>query len=266
MRIAGLVQDEKRAITLCSYLYLQGINSEPRQGDDNTFEIWVMDEDQLPDAVKILKEFLNNPDDPKYTKLVRLAVKKKAREEKTNKAYDKKYYSRTSIFSTLKGGSFNISSVTGILIAISVVITLASWFGKVIAVIRPFLITNYIVDGNLLNLSISLSEIYSGQVWRLVTPIFIHLGFMHILFNMMWLKDLGSMIERKHGPAYFLIMVILMAIIVTPFGVIAAIYLHEYAKKGPITKMIRIAVINLAGVPSIVYGVFGLGFFVSMMG
>ncbi|MGL4219386.1 MAG: phosphate ABC transporter permease PstA, partial [Shewanella sp.] len=69
-------------------------------------------------------------------------------------------------------------------------------------------------------------------------------------------------------PAIFgtVFMVLLMAIIVTPFGVVAAIYLHEYAKKGPITKMIRIAVINLAGVPSIVYGVFGLGFFVYMMG
>ncbi|MGL4476036.1 MAG: phosphate ABC transporter permease PstA, partial [Shewanella sp.] len=69
-------------------------------------------------------------------------------------------------------------------------------------------------------------------------------------------------------PAIFgtVFMVMLMAVIVTPFGVIAAVYLHEYAKKGPITKMIRIAVINLAGVPSIVYGVFGLGFFVYMMG
>ncbi|MDD8057612.1 phosphate ABC transporter permease PstA [Shewanella metallivivens] len=69
-------------------------------------------------------------------------------------------------------------------------------------------------------------------------------------------------------PAIFgtVFMVMLMAVIVTPFGVVAAIYLHEYAKKGPITKMIRIAVINLAGVPSIVYGVFGLGFFVYMMG
>lgn len=69
-------------------------------------------------------------------------------------------------------------------------------------------------------------------------------------------------------PAIFgtVFMVMLMAVIVTPFGVVAAIYLHEYAKKGPITKMIRIAVINLAGVPSIVYGVFGLGFFVYVMG
>ncbi|MDN3379041.1 MULTISPECIES: phosphate ABC transporter permease PstA [unclassified Pseudoalteromonas] len=69
-------------------------------------------------------------------------------------------------------------------------------------------------------------------------------------------------------PAIFgtVFMVMLMAVIVTPFGVIAAIYLHEYASKNAVTKMIRIAVINLAGVPSIVYGVFGLGFFVYMLG
>jgi len=53
---------------------------------------------------------------------------------------------------------------------------------------------------------------------------------------------------------------------VTPFGVIAAVYLHEYAKQGFLTRTIRIAVNNLAGVPSIVYGVFGLGFFVYFVG
>lgn len=69
-------------------------------------------------------------------------------------------------------------------------------------------------------------------------------------------------------PAIFgtVFMVMLMAVIVTPFGVVAAIYLHEYAAKNTVTKVIRIAVINLAGVPSIVYGVFGLGFFVYMLG
>ncbi|KMT66676.1 phosphate ABC transporter permease PstA [Catenovulum maritimum] len=69
-------------------------------------------------------------------------------------------------------------------------------------------------------------------------------------------------------PAIFgtVFMVLLMAVIVTPFGVVAAIYLHEYAAKNAVTKIIRIAVINLAGVPSIVYGVFGLGFFVYMLG
>jgi len=69
-------------------------------------------------------------------------------------------------------------------------------------------------------------------------------------------------------PAIFgtVMMVIIMAILVTPFGVVAAIYLREYAKQGPVIRMIRIAVNNLAGVPSIVYGVFGLGFFVYFLG
>ncbi len=69
-------------------------------------------------------------------------------------------------------------------------------------------------------------------------------------------------------PAIFgtVLMVILMAVIVTPFGVVAAIYLHEYARQGLVTRLIRIAVNNLAGVPSVVYGVFGLGFFVYFLG
>ncbi|TPH16743.1 phosphate ABC transporter permease PstA [Litorilituus lipolyticus] len=69
-------------------------------------------------------------------------------------------------------------------------------------------------------------------------------------------------------PAIFgtVLMVLLMTVIVSPFGVVAAIYLHEYAGKNALTRLLRIAVINLAGVPSIVYGVFGLGFFVYMVG
>jgi len=69
-------------------------------------------------------------------------------------------------------------------------------------------------------------------------------------------------------PAIFgtVLMVIIMSIIVTPFGVVAAVYLREYAHQGTMTRIIRIAVNNLAGVPSIVYGVFGLGFFIYFMG
>jgi len=69
-------------------------------------------------------------------------------------------------------------------------------------------------------------------------------------------------------PAIFgtVMMVIIMSILVVPFGVVAAVYLREYARQGPLTRLIRIAVNNLAGVPSIVYGVFGLGFFVYFLG
>jgi phosphate transport system permease protein len=69
-------------------------------------------------------------------------------------------------------------------------------------------------------------------------------------------------------PAIFgtVMMVMIMSVVVMPFGVLAALYLREYAKQGPVTQIIRIAVNNLAGVPSIVYGMFGLGFFVYLVG
>lgn len=69
-------------------------------------------------------------------------------------------------------------------------------------------------------------------------------------------------------PAMFgtLVMTVFMSLLVTPFGVIAAIYLREYAAQGPVLRAVRISVNNLAGVPSIVFGVFGLGFFVYVLG
>lgn len=69
-------------------------------------------------------------------------------------------------------------------------------------------------------------------------------------------------------PAIFgtVVMTLLMVVVVAPFGVITALYLREYAKQGRVVAMVRIAVNNLAGVPSIVYGVFGLGFFAYTVG
>jgi len=69
-------------------------------------------------------------------------------------------------------------------------------------------------------------------------------------------------------PAMFgtVMMVILMSLVAVPLGVLAALYLREYARQGPFVRVVRIAVNNLAGVPSIVFGVFGLGFFVYFAG
>ncbi len=69
-------------------------------------------------------------------------------------------------------------------------------------------------------------------------------------------------------PAIFgtVMMVMIMSVLVTPLGVLAAFYLREYAKQGPFVSAVRIAVNNLAGVPSIVFGVFGVGFFIYFLG
>jgi phosphate transport system permease protein len=79
----------------------------------------------------------------------------------------------------------------------------------------------------------------------------------------------NGMREGGIFPAIFgtVALVVLMVIAVVPVGVLAAIYLHEYmAPKSRITRLIRVAINNLAGVPSIVFGLFGLGFFIGFVG
>ncbi len=88
------------------------------------------------------------------------------------------------------------------------------------------------------------------------------------LWKFVWEDPRESNTEGGVFPAIFgtVMMVLLMSVVVAPFGVIAALYLREYAKQGPLVRAVRIAVNNLAGVPSIVFGVFGLGFFVYLIG
>jgi phosphate transport system permease protein len=88
------------------------------------------------------------------------------------------------------------------------------------------------------------------------------------LVEFVWDEPRESNTEGGVFPAIFgtVIMVLIMSVMVVPFGVIAALYLREYAKQGPMVRAVRIAVNNLAGVPSIVFGVFGLGFFVYVLG
>ncbi len=92
--------------------------------------------------------------------------------------------------------------------------------------------------------------------------------FFHGLWTFVKSEPREANTEGGIFPAIFgtFVMTLLMSIAVTPFGVLAAIYLREYAKQGPFVRMVRISVNNLAGVPSIVFGVFGLGFFVYFLG
>jgi phosphate transport system permease protein len=93
--------------------------------------------------------------------------------------------------------------------------------------------------------------LYLGRVWEFATA-----------------DPRESNTEGGIFPAIFgtVMMVFLMSFAVTPLGVLAALYLREYARQGALVRFVRIAVNNLAGVPSIVFGVFGLGFFVYLVG
>lgn len=95
--------------------------------------------------------------------------------------------------------------LTMVLIVVCVVVALASSFGDDVRFLYPFFITAYIGHG--------LSEIMSGEVWRLITPIFVHFGIIHILFNMLWLYDLGSAVEQSRGSPHLGMLVGVIAVL-----------------------------------------------------
>lgn len=125
-----------------------------------------------------------------------------------------------------------------------------------------------VVDANGKEKSISL-----GQVMRVFRPndlskvekVWVYVG---NVWTVLTTEPREANTEGGIFPAIFgtVMMVIIMSFVVTPFGVIGALYLREYARQGVIVRTVRIAVNNLAGVPSIVFGVFGLGFFVYGLG
>ncbi len=115
-----------------------------------------------------------------------------------------------------------------------------------------------ITMGNVVNVTFSNELSWFGRAGAFVTN----------LWRFMVEKPREANTEGGIWPAIFgtFVMTLLMSVAVTPVGVVAAIYLREYARQGPLVRMVRIAVNNLAGVPSIVFGVFGLGFFVYIVG
>lgn len=123
-----------------------------------------------------------------------------------------------------------------------------------------------VMDGKLVEIKLALvADVYQANTLGLFEKI----GFYFRKLGE-FVKDDPREANTEGGifPAIFgtVLMVLLMSVITTPFGVMAAIYMREYAKQGLLIRIIRISVNNLAGVPSIVYGVFGLGFFVYFLG
>lgn len=92
--------------------------------------------------------------------------------------------------------------------------------------------------------------------------------FFNQAYNFFWDDPREANTEGGVFPAIFgtVLMVLMMSVLATPLGVLAAFYLREYARQGALVSIVRIAVNNLAGVPSIVFGVFGVGFFIYIIG
>ncbi|MFC1498211.1 rhomboid family intramembrane serine protease [Verrucomicrobiota bacterium] len=227
----GHIKEEIPAGTFRDYLYIQGIETHIEPGSNDMWELWVLEEDHLEKARLLLENFLKDPEASEYTEAAKTAAEKKIQEKKEDEAFRKKIYDRGRLFANNR---FRITSVAGILIVISVLITMLSDFGDIRSFIDPLRISEHTVRSEY----VTLPEIRSGQIWRLITPIFLHFSWLHIIFNMWWLKDLGHVIAKKHGALFLLIMVLVLGI---------SSNLGQLFVKGP----------GFGGMSGVVYGLLG---------
>jgi GlpG protein len=234
MRLIGHLENELHARTFADFLYVQGIDNQLEFHKDEGWAIWVRDEDKLDPASKLLASFRLSPGDPRYHTESRNAAQLRVQEEKTEEAYRKKLRGRRDLFRPL--AAYGFGPLTFALIVLCVVVFAWSRFAKDLPAIHALFISEQFSGHR--SLDSLLPEVRHGQIWRLFTPVFIHLSFWHILFNMLWLRDLGSMIEGRQGTLQLALLVLVLAGL-SDFG--------QYYVSGPI----------FGGMSGVVYGLLG---------
>jgi len=209
MRKIGALPSEQQAKQFEDFLLTEGIgaNIEPA---DKDWTIWIFDEDQVEQAKSELAAFQADSTAEKYRAAARQADA--IREEKIAKARAE-VKKRVNVRETWEQPFTSRCPVTSFLIGISIVVFLFMQTNEYNLKVREALsICSFEVSGNMISYDRRLMDIREGEVWRLVTPIFIHFSIMHILFNCYMAYQLGGAIEINRGSLKLVLMVILIAI------------------------------------------------------
>jgi GlpG protein len=236
MRLIGHLKDEASAKTFSGFLVSKEIRNliEP---DAEGWAVWIHSEDQIEAGQQALTAFLQHPGDPKYLAASRTAeaIERQQRQEAAKAA--KRIHTRDEIW--VRSG---LAPLTLSLIVASVMVTLVIGLDPKFSDIRWLAISLNFFDAHLLMNGVRgmefLPEVRAGQVWRLITPIFIHFGPLHLVFNMIWLRDLGTMIELRQG-------MLKLALLVLVVGILSNVAQYTYA--GP----------AFGGMSGVLYGLFG---------
>lgn len=229
MRRIGNLQDESVACRFCDYLLTLKIDSVIERGDgdsDPSWDIWIRSEEDVDRAREEWQAFLKTPDDPRYQvekqaenlRNRRIAERKRQEERfaKQERRITEQRVSRPLGSGSTAGNRQERIPVTIAIIAISILSSLTSNFGNPRGSRAPNVVTleqktydamsfvnpsDYVIGGD------AFASIKKGQVWRFITPMFLHGDAMHLAFNMLWLFVLGSAIERLHGSLFLLVIV-----------------------------------------------------------
>jgi GlpG protein len=218
---------------------LRSIGTLPKTGDPRLFEdylvslgmqarlderpdgwlVWIYDENHLAQARAELQSYLEHPQDPRFAAARRVAEEVRRRQAKLEHEYRKNFREVSDQWSGLR---FRQRPLTLILVATSILVFLltnlsAGSFPGRVEILQSLLIspTIPVVDetGGARLGNAGLQKIRQGQVWRLVTPIFLHFGILHILFNSWATTILGTVIETRRGTGRLLVLVLVAAVL-----------------------------------------------------
>ena len=215
MRRVGELQDENQARTFHDVLVSRGIGNNAEQDDDGTFSIWVHDDDQITEAARLFALFRTSPDAPEFrdataaAKVIRAQLVK-SEGRRRSAVVDE---ARVGYERNFAGGGM----ITILLVVLTVAITVYAGFMRSPSADRAMIDRLHISQVPFTYAtpdlpSHFLPEVRAGEVWRLITPIFLHGDFMHIIFNMMWLAQFGKFIESRFGGAKLLALVMAIGV------------------------------------------------------
>ena len=208
-----------RAVRLTDALIARGLAARVREGEgradgEPTAEVWVVEEDDLPPAREELAAFLANPDAPRYAAAAKEAARRRDAAIKERAAAAKRFRrGREAFRDAASGMSFwKRAPVCTALIAACAVAALFGWdpdaadwwilWAKPEPLLKWLYLTPVFEVGGEWRWDRGAglaATLRTGQLWRLVTPIFIHRDPLHLLFNLTWLVSLGAAVERRFG-------------------------------------------------------------------
>ena len=235
MRLIGHLPSEASATTFSDYLYVLGIANEV-EAEKEGWAVWIHSEDELSKATDMLKEFLGDPGAPKFRKEAGRARELKQKTADKEQEIEDRVVDRAKVFRASM--PYGVGPLTMILLGLCMVVQVLAVGGFEEGVLRELFMTAVERNGQYFRAAPGLPEILEGQVWRLFTPILVHSGWVHLLFNMMCLLGLGSMIEGRESTGKLGLMVIVLAV---------GSNLGQYILSGPI----------FCGMSGVVYGLLG---------
>ncbi len=207
MREIGIIAREEDARALADYLLIQNITTkiDPRP---NGWALWVHREDKLTEAKGWLAEFEKDPQDPRFQSAIKTAGEIRKLAQQAEREHKRQTRNLTDRW---EGSMYERAPLSFALIILCVIAFILQMFmGETVYEFLAFSLQYRDEDGAVKDMGLEL--IRNGDYWRVITPIFMHFGPMHLIFNLMGLRFLGEAIETRKGTWRLALIVLVAAI------------------------------------------------------